>query len=197
MSKRIAFFDFDGTITTHDTLLEFIKFSHGTPKFYLGFLLHAPWLLAYKGGLITNQKAKEKILSWFFGGLPLSRFQETCRRFSETALPALLRRGAMEEIGQLRESGATIVVVSASPGNWIEAFAGKIGADLIATRLEIKDEKLTGRIEGNNCYGQEKVARIREKYDIAAYDEVRAYGDSKGDLPMLKLAKQEFYKPFR
>ena len=33
MDKReIVVFDFDGTLTTKDTLLEFIKFSHGKAK---------------------------------------------------------------------------------------------------------------------------------------------------------------------
>ena len=32
--RTVAVFDFDGTLTTKDTLLEFIKFSCGTGKFY-------------------------------------------------------------------------------------------------------------------------------------------------------------------
>ena len=48
---RIAIFDFDGTVTTKDTLLEFIKFVRGPVSFYAGFLRYAPQLLAYKLGL--------------------------------------------------------------------------------------------------------------------------------------------------
>ncbi len=35
--RTVAVFDFDGTLTTKDTLLEFIKFSCGTGKFYFVF----------------------------------------------------------------------------------------------------------------------------------------------------------------
>lgn len=42
---RIAVFDFDGTVTTKDTLLEFIKFVRGPVSFYAGFLRYAPQLL--------------------------------------------------------------------------------------------------------------------------------------------------------
>lgn len=35
--KQIVAFDFDGTITNRDTLLEFIKFAKGKTAFYLGF----------------------------------------------------------------------------------------------------------------------------------------------------------------
>ncbi len=66
---KIAFFDFDGTITTKDTLLEIIKFQKGKRAFYIGFLLHGPWLLAYKLKLFPNDAVKQKILTYFFAGM--------------------------------------------------------------------------------------------------------------------------------
>ena len=63
---RIAIFDFDGTVTTKDTLLEFIKFVRGPVSFYAGFLRYAPQLLAYKLGLYPNWKVKQQIFSHFF-----------------------------------------------------------------------------------------------------------------------------------
>ena len=75
VSRRIAFFDFDGTITTKDTLLEVIKYRHGKNKFYFGFLLHSPWLVAYKLGIISNQLAKEKVLRYFFRKMSPEQFQ--------------------------------------------------------------------------------------------------------------------------
>ena len=66
---RIAVFDFDGTVTTKDTLLEFIKFVRGPVSFYAGFLRYAPQLLAYKLGLYPNWKVKQQIFSHFFKGM--------------------------------------------------------------------------------------------------------------------------------
>ena len=68
---------------------------------------------------------------------------------------------------------------------------------LLATRLEISGDHLTGKIRGANCHGEEKVRRIQEAYQLKEYPQVYAYGDTKGDLPMLKLADIRFYKPFR
>ena len=45
---KVYAFDFDGTLTTRDTLLEFIRFACGTLRFLLGFLLHAPLLVLMK-----------------------------------------------------------------------------------------------------------------------------------------------------
>jgi phosphatidylglycerophosphatase C len=197
VSQTIAFFDFDGTITTKDTLLEFIKYSKGRFKFTLGFLLNSPWLVAFRLKLISNQAAKERILTWFFRNTPLSDFQQICNQFAEDIIPKLLRPKAMEEIETLRKKGATIVVVSASPENWIRPWAGSLEIELIATRLQVKENTLTGKITGKNCHGREKVNRIHELYQLPDYSIVYAYGDSSGDKPMLQLANTAFYKPFR
>ena len=206
---KIAFFDFDGTITDKDTLLEFIKFSKGNTNYYLGFALSSPWILAYKLKIISNQRAKEAVLRFFFGGMPLSVFEDHCSRFATEKVPGLIRRKALKEIRMLREIGFRIVIVSASPGNWIQPWAGTVGADLIATRLETRPgaatpgaavsatECLTGKISGKNCHGEEKVKRIREQFRLEDFYPIHAYGDSQGDIPMLELGSYSFMKPFR
>ncbi len=197
MQRRIAFFDFDGTITTKDTLLEIIKFQKGVPLFYAGFLLNSPFLLAFKLKLIPNYIAKQRILRFFFRNNTLNEFQARCDDFAGIALPGLIRPKALLEIQQLRESGVTVVIVSASAGNWISQWADSNDIPLIATRLEIKNDRVTGLIEGNNCHGAEKARRIREVYDLSSYDEIYCYGDSGGDREMLGLGTRRFYKPFR
>jgi phosphatidylglycerophosphatase C len=195
--QRIAFFDFDGTITTKDTLLEFIKYSKGSFRFYLGFLLNSPWLIAYKLKIISNQRAKEKVLGFFFRNCPLPVFQESCDRFATEIVPGLIRPKALEEIALLQAKGASVVIVSASPENWIKGWTARIEASLLATRLEIRDQRLTGKIQGHNCYGEEKPRRIQEVYRLSDYQEIYTYGDTSGDKPMLRLGTVSFFKPFR
>lgn len=197
MSQTIAFFDFDGTITTKDTLLEFIKFSKGKFRFYTGFALNSPWLIALKFKLISNQTAKEKILTWFFRNIPVTDFQQTCDRFATEIIPTLIRPKALQEITTLKEKGVPVVIVSASPENWIRPWTGPNSIDLIATRLETKNTRLTGRIQGRNCHGTEKVERINQTFQLSEFTTVYAYGDTAGDKPMLHLATNAFYKPFR
>jgi len=196
MPQRIAFFDFDGTITTKDTLLEFVRHSKGSFRFYLGFLLTSPWMIAYKLKIISNQKAKEKFLAFFFRNYPLTKFHDLCTSFAQEAIPQLIRPKALAEIQRLQQAGTEVVIVSASPENWIRPWSEQAGLQLLSTRLTVKDEKLTGRITGRNCHGEEKVRRIKEAYRLSDYDEVYAYGDTKGDLPMLRMANISFYKPF-
>jgi phosphatidylglycerophosphatase C len=197
MQQPIAFFDFDGTITEKDTLLEFIRFSKGNAYFRLGFLLNSPWLMAYKLRLVSNQRAKERILTFFFGRCPVHTFTAHCDRFSAEILPGLIRARALEEIKRLQAAGVSIVIVSASPENWIRSWSMSQQADVLATRLEVSGDRMTGKIEGANCHGEEKVRRIEAAYQLKEYSKIYAYGDTKGDLPMLALADIRFYKPFR
>jgi len=195
--KQIAFFDFDGTITTKDSLLEFIKFSKGKLHFYAGFLLYSPLLVAYKLKIISNQTAKEKVLCFFYRGMSVADFEKKCEAFASEVLPDLIRPKAMQEIRKMQSLGVQVVIVSASPETWIRPWVDSIGAELLGTRLMMQDGKLTGKLDGCNCYGDEKVRRIEEKYALADYSKIYAYGDSSGDKPMLKMANISFYRPFR
>lgn len=196
MKKEIALFDFDGTITTKDTLIEFIRFAKGPFRFYLGFILNLPYLIGYKLKFISNQTAKEKVLQFFFRDTPVEIFTEYCTDFSKNVLPKLIRPKAFEEIRRLKERNTIVVIVSASPENWVEAWARRLQLEVITTRLEVKNGMITGKIVGKNCHGKEKVNRITEKYKLNDYRIVAAYGDTNGDKPMLALAQKAYYKPF-
>jgi phosphatidylglycerophosphatase C len=195
--KKIAFFDFDGTITSKDTLLEVIKFHTGKAGFYTGFLLNSPFLIGLKLKLISNQAAKERIISYFFKGMPLASFQQGCDQFIDNALPAIIRAAALDEIKRLKAAAFDVVVVSASPSNWIKKWTDANGLGLIATRLQIANGLLTGCIDGINNNAGEKEVRIKAEYDLSKYDEIYCYGDSSGDKAMLALGTKAFYKPFR
>ena len=55
---KIAFFDFDGTITYKDSTINFIRFIKGNTKFFIGIFLLSPFLLLYKLNIISNNAIK-------------------------------------------------------------------------------------------------------------------------------------------
>jgi phosphatidylglycerophosphatase C len=197
VKKKLVLFDFDGTITTKDTLLEFIRYYHGDLKFILGFALLSPVISLHLFKFIPNWRAKQFVLSWFFKGETLAQFNTKCNAFAEHVIPSLIRPQALVAIRQHQQSNDEIVVISASAENWVAPWCAKIGLDCIATRLEVVNAKLTGKILEKNCYGEEKVVRLRKKYNSADFLSITAYGDSSGDKQMLALAQEQFYKPFR
>ncbi len=197
MKKGLALFDFDGTITSKDSFIEFIKFNKGWFRYIAGMVIHLPILILYKLKLFSNQRAKEIIITHFFSHTKVEEFSAVCNAFSNYVIPKIVRPKAIQEISKLKELGFRIIIVSASPLNWIKQWADENNIELIASCLETNEGKITGRLTGKNCHGIEKVRRIKESIDLNEYREVYAYGDTSGDLHMLELAHKKYYKPFR
>ena len=193
---KIAFFDFDGTITTQDSLPDFIKFAIGKPKYYLGLCLLSPILLAYVLKLLPNHIAKEKMISYYFKGWPEKNFQTVADEYAALQIDKIVRPKALEKLRWHQEQGHKVVIVSASMKSWLKKWCDTQNVELISTQLEIKQGKLTGKFATKNCHGKEKVNRIKEQYSLQDYSYIYAYGDSSGDKDMLKLANEAFYKPF-
>jgi len=192
----LALFDFDGTITKDDSLLKFIRFVMGGFRFIFGLVVLSPILVAYKLGLIPNHKAKQKMLSWFFKGMSKDAFFKVANEYALLHIDKIVRPKAMEKIAWHKAQGHQVVVVSAAIDCWLKPWCDKNNIDLIATRLEIEDGKLTGKFATKNCYGIEKVNRIKEKYNLEKYSVIYAYGDSSGDKEMLSIANERYYKHF-
>lgn len=216
MPQTVYLFDFDGTLTTRDTLLEFIRYAKGTGPFAAGFLLHAPLLVAMKLHLYPNYKAKQRIFSYFFKGCLLSEFDDICQRFARDHRSKLLRPQGLATLRQALEARHRVLIVSASIDNWVRPFfsqiptaaATKPAADpteaesgaltVVGTQVESRDGRLTGRFLTPNCYGAEKVRRVLEVLtEPRSHYHIIAFGDSRGDKELLDYADDPHYKPFR
>ena len=194
---KIAFFDFDGTITKHDTLIRFIRFFVGDIKFIVGVLVLLPKLIAYKVNLVSNQYIKESVTQYFFSNIDIVEFKTKAEQFSLNNIDILIRKNALERIKWHQKNSHKVVVVSASIDYWLKPWCDKNDIGLIATQLEVKNNKLTGRLNNKNCFGNETVRRIMDKHKLSDYDYIYAYGDSRGDYEMLQISSEKSYKPFR
>ena len=185
--KQLFAFDFDGTLTTRDTLIAFIHYACGTPRFLLGFLLHAPLLVLMKLRLYSNGKAKLRLFSWFFRGMPIEIFDALCQSFA-LSHRHLLRPETVRLLQQALSEGSEVLIVSASIDNWVQPFFPAV--TVLGTQIEVIDGRLSGRFLTPNCYGQEKVRRILALHpDRSAY-RLTAYGDSRGDRELLAFADE-------
>ena len=185
--RKVYAFDFDGTLTTRDTLIAFIRYACGTPRFLFGFLLHAPLLVLMKLRLYSNGKAKQRVFSWFFKGMTIETFDALCQDFARTHRH-LLRPDTVRILEQALAERAEVLIVSASIDNWVQPFFPSV--TVLGTQVEVIDGRLTGRFLTPNCYGQEKVRRILAIHpDRSAYH-LTAYGDSRGDRELLTFADE-------
>lgn len=201
MKKKLYCFDFDGTLTTSDTLLEFIKYAKGRGRFLMVFLMYSPLLVLMKLHLYPNWKAKQQIFAHLFAGMRIEKFDALCCGFAEES-QHLLRPKGITLVHEALVAGAQVFIVSASIDNWVRPFfdiRNLKGVQVLGTQIEVEDGKLTGRFKSNNCYGKEKVHRIAEvlkSFERSEY-EIEAFGDSRGDKEMLAFADKGHFKPFR
>ena len=193
---KLALFDFDGTVTTHDSFRDFLIFVAGMKRFLVRMVAASPWLLAYLLRLISNQTAKQKITQAFFSGMNRSEFDRSAQDFVAKKLNGIVRPAALEKIRWHLQQQHRVILVSASFEDYLKFWCAQHGIELIATRLEEKDARLTGRFATANCWGPEKVRRIKEVVELDKYEQIYAYGDSRGDQEMLEIASEKGYRVF-
>jgi len=195
-SRVIAFFDFDGTITTKDIFGDFIRYrlKNGLSKNRIIQCL--PVMLLYTCRLITNSTAKKRVFSKLFKGTKEGDFKKWADYYSSNILPSYLRKSAIQQIEWHKAEGHEVFIVSANFDLILQPFASLNEVGVISTELEIFNGLLTGNFATPNCYGIEKVTRIKKLFDLEAYSSTYAYGDSNGDTDMLMLATNKFYRYF-
>lgn len=88
-----------------------------------------------------------------------------------------------------KDRGHCCVLISASPDIYINYWALSNGfSDVMSTRLEILEGKLSGKLAGKNCFGEEKLKLAQGYLKNRSPSIIFAYGDSSGDDPMLRWA---------
>jgi phosphatidylglycerophosphatase C len=199
----VAAFDFDGTLTEGGSVLDFLVAVAGRTEVLSATAALAPRLAvaAVMGGSHADQ-TKELLFERVLAGVPLGDVTRVSERFARQHLARHLRAPVRDRFDQHRDRGDRVVIVSASPELYVRVAGDLLGADgVVATRLAVtgnggdgvgKDgsDTLTGRYDGANCRGQEKLRRLRMWMDEhgGEADRFWAYGNSRGDLSMLGAA---------
>jgi phosphatidylglycerophosphatase C len=188
-TRTVVALDLDGTLTRSDTLLPFLRQACGRRRTTSALLAQSFLIVRSMTGTASRHEAKERLLARLLRGRPLSDLEEAADVFAEAVMATGMRPDMLERIERHRRQGHELVIVSASPELYVESLGRRLGVDaVIGTRLEVDETGcLTGRIEGLNCRGPEKVVRLRAWLggDALAW----AYGNSGGDRELLALAR--------
>jgi phosphatidylglycerophosphatase C len=195
----IAAFDFDGTLTRRDTLLPFLIRSLGWSKFLSVMLLSSPWLIAYALKLMSNHRAKARLLKVSLAGLSEVQAQQQAQSFVAHYLPTQWHTWGLAQLVEHQRLGHRCVIVSASPGVYLHAVAASLGVDaVLCTEMVLIDGHYTGDMATPNCHGEQKVTRLQtwlgDTFPDGIQPEIHAYGDTPGDFPLLRLAKRAWYR---
>ncbi|QAX82205.1 HAD-IB family phosphatase [Candidatus Pseudomonas adelgestsugas] len=195
-TKVLSVFDFDGTLTYHDSFLQFLKFAFGHEKFYIGIVKLAVPGIRFLVRQIGHNELKEQLISIFMTGLEKAWIQRQAEVYCQRYWTKLMRPDGLQSVADEVKSGAIVTLCSASPAVILQPFTDRLGIQLIGTELEVVNEVLTGKLMGNNCRCENKVLRLKSIYgDLGKY-RLRAWGDTRGDLELLAAAQDAHFQSF-
>ncbi len=171
-------YDFDGTIYAGDSTIDFwfycIKKYPAALKTLPGTLCN---LLRYHTKLVRLEVFKES----FYGFLrSIPDAQNEVISFWDIHFDKLQK-------WYMKQKSESDVIISASPEFLLQECCTRLGVRLIASKVDSR----TGRLQGNNCKGNEKVRRFRTAYPNAVIENF--YSDSYSDKPLADLAMHSYF----
>lgn len=194
MKKTVAIFDLDGTITLKDT---YVPFLFSILKTYPSRLFRTAGLpfavILYKIKLKDNSWLKETFLNAIMSGLTLQQVQSSRDKFLDKLLQDGVHKDAIQAISVHREGKHQLVMATASFDFYTEELGQRLGFEkVICTRSGWNREQLSGNLDGNNCYGLEKLAQLTKSFQDRDDYEIIAYSDHHSDIPFLQWADKAF-----
>ena len=172
-------FDFDKTIYSGDSTVEFYRYCRKRkPSLLWRYGMEQLFGFVYYGmGGVSKTALKEFFFS-FLRGIP--DVESWVEDFWSTRMDQMA-----PWLQDVQRPGD--VVISASPEFLLRPVCDKLGLELLASRVDPR----TGKFEGENCHGEEKVRRYRERFGDTPVENF--YSDSLSDLPMAKMAENAWF----
>lgn len=199
--RRLAAFDVDGTLTTHDCVVPFLRLVAGTRTIGIDLLQHAGQTTP---AIIRRDRDAMKALAAraAFRDRPVPEVGRHAAAFARMVHNTRLRPDTLSMLRQHQRDGDIVILVSASFEVYLRPLGGLLGVDdVLAARLATNPaRRYTGELDGLNCRGPEKVRRLHawldeHHGDLGGRDgfHVTAYGDSTGDRELLLDADQAVF----
>jgi phosphatidylglycerophosphatase C len=180
--RTVAAFDFDGTLSTRDNFVPFLRRVAGTAAVSRAMAIGSARIAARPRARRSRDELKAMVLRDLFAGYDAEALDEIGRGFAFEIIQRHLRPDMVQRADWHRTQAHTLVIVSASLGVYLRPIAEQLRFDhVLCTELEVgPDDTLTGEMQGANVRGLEKARRLDELLaGRPAY--VWAYGDSSGD----------------
>lgn len=194
-SEIIAVFDFDGTLTYHDSLVSFLNFQFGALKTSYKLITLFPQFARYLLGNINRQQMKEDILTSFLKNASYKEVAEQGEQFATTILNQLIRPEGLKKIEWHKKQKHQCILISANLDLYLDPWGKSMGfTHVISSNCAVTNGVLSGKLEGKNCWGQEKVRRLEKTVGPLDQYRIFVYGDSRGDKELLEIADYAFFQ---
>ena len=144
--------------------------------------------------VMSDRRAKERLLGAFFSGEPMEAIDAHARWFCEHWVGRKLRQGVVERLRRHQSAGDRVILLSASPDLYVRAIGASLGiSEVIATRVAADGNFCRGTIVGDNCKGPHKVTMLLAHLGVEEMPGgASSYGDSASDLPLLRRVQHGY-----
>ena len=125
------------------------------------------------------------------GGLPREEAEALGNTFAKIWIQNELRRQTKKKIKKHQEAGDRLILATAAMDIIADPIGRALGFDkIISTRTHWTAEgRVSGSFDGRNCYGEEKLRRVKLTLGDLAASKTSAYSDHITDLPVLLWAE--------
>lgn len=174
-----VFFDLDKTLIRKNSYEIVLNVLKRRKVISLSRFLYYKFILFF----VRNIDKKMKKLAKVFAGVDVNRLDKIMKAFIFTEFDSIKNTKAVGELEKHNTNDKKIVLVTTS----FEPIA-KYAANFfhineyVATKLEVKNGKYTGKISGKINYKDEKVLRLAKYNFIESF----GYSDHNSDIPLLK-----------
>jgi HAD superfamily hydrolase (TIGR01490 family) len=146
----------------------------------------------YKAGVLDVKAYLEFVLRPL-SGMALSRIKALQDAFMALKVEPMIQPKALALLDSHRAKGDTLLMITATNDLITAPIALRLGVEnLIASNAEIKDGRVTGKVEGIPSFREGKVARLKlwlEKNGASLAGRC-FYSDSRNDLPLLEAVER-------
>lgn len=192
----VAYFDFDGTLTTRDTLLLFLIHCVGAMRLIINLPLILPNIILYLTRIITNEEAKERILTILLKNRSFADLDHYARSFAYSKISQYINPEIFAKLEYHKEHGHKVIIISANLAIYLRYWVAMHKLDgVIATEIEFVNNIATGHLATRNCYGEHKVTRLSQYLAQTGlkFSYSYAYGNSRGDYELLNHVDEGYW----
>jgi HAD superfamily hydrolase (TIGR01490 family) len=195
MEPRIAaaFYDMDGTLVRTNLVHSYLFLAKNDASLPRSLMKTAATLAKVPTFFAVDQVSRQAFNEMLFAGLDgvyYDRLLELAEEHFEEVLRPAIFPGARELVESGRRRGLRQVIVSGSLDFLVIPLARHLGIDdIITNRLEVRDERATGRLLKPVVAAASKARFIQEYAEAHRIDLLESYGfsDSYSDYPMLAV----------
>ena len=190
---ELALFDLDNTLLSGDSDYEWAQFlvERGVLDRAEYEAKNDRFLLQYKAGRLDIHEFLEFQLAPL-ARYPREKLDEWHAEFMRIRIEPMIRAKGMGLVQRHLRDNHLCAIVTSTNAFIAAPIARAFGVDqLLATELEVKDGRFTGKPAGTPSFREGKVTRLAEwlgerGQTLASFSESWFYSDSQNDLPLLE-----------